>query len=166
MQLSGKTIFISGSSSGLGAACAQRFIERGANIIGLDRTSEPTWLHSWNTSQPWHSRYFHVQADVTDDTSVQLAVQSGIQRFGELSGLICCAGILHGERILGRDGIASLDAFRKVIEVNVIGTFNLVRYCAESMARNAPSSDDGERGVIIMTSSIASQDGQIGRAHV
>jgi len=164
MQFANKTILVSGCSSGLGAACVQRLLELGARIIGLDRTSEPTWLHTWKGPEDWQARYTHGQADVTDEASVQKVVKQGVEKFGELSGVVCCAGILHGERVLGRESLASLDAFRKVIEVNVVGTFNVVRFGAESIARTNPQEPDQERGVLIMTSSIAALDGQVGQS--
>lgn len=163
MKIAGKTILVTGSSSGLGAACAQRLLEQGAQVIGLDRTAEPPWQSTWAGPDCWQLRYLHGHGDVTDETSVQSIVQRGLDRFGELSGVVCCAGILHGERVLGKDSIASLEAFRKVIEVNVVGTFNVVRYAAQAMASSKPQEPDQERGVIVMTSSIAAIDGQIGQ---
>jgi NAD(P)-dependent dehydrogenase (short-subunit alcohol dehydrogenase family) len=115
-------------------------------------------LHTWKGPEDWQARYTHGQADVTDEASVQKVVKQGVEKLGELSGVVCCAGILHGERVLGRESLASLDAFRKVIEVNVVGTFNVVRFGAESIARTSPQGPDQERGVIIMTSSIAALD--------
>ncbi|MCY3004673.1 MAG: SDR family NAD(P)-dependent oxidoreductase [Planctomycetota bacterium] len=168
MQVANRTLLVSGSSSGLGAACALRLLELGANVVGLDRSEPGDWLMrrisaEGCTNDNLQARYWHGQADVTDEASVQRVVMQGIERFGEFSGAVCCAGILHGQRILPRDGIASLDAFRKVIDVNLIGTFNVVRYAAESIARGEPQAPDGERGVVVMTSSIAAFDGQVGQ---
>lgn len=163
MQIANRTVLVSGASSGLGAACARRLLKLGANVVGLDRSPPGAWLSSNETAQVSSDRYWHGQADVTDEASVQRVVAQGIERYGEFSGVVCCAGILHGERVLSRDGIASLDAFRKVIDVNLIGTFHVARCAAESIARGEPQTPDGERGVVVMTSSIAAFDGQIGQ---
>jgi NAD(P)-dependent dehydrogenase (short-subunit alcohol dehydrogenase family) len=163
MQITGKTILVTGSSSGLGAACAQRLLEQGGKVIGLDRAPLAAWAETWTGPTDWQARYWHGQADVTEETSVQRVVQQGTERLGGLSGAVLCAGILHGERVLGRDSLASLDAFRKVIEVNLIGTFNVVRYAAEAISKTQPQESDQERGVIVMTSSIAASDGQVGQ---
>jgi NAD(P)-dependent dehydrogenase (short-subunit alcohol dehydrogenase family) len=163
MNIAGKTILVTGSSSGLGAACAQRLLEQGANVVGLDRTAEPSWLSTWSGPSLWQARYWHAQGDVTEEASVQSIVMRGIEKFGELSGAVCCAGILHGERVVGKDALASLDAFRKVIDVNLVGTFNVVRFAAQAIGNSTPQEPDSERGVIVMTSSIAAFDGQVGQ---
>jgi len=87
-----------------------------------------------------------------------------VDRFGRLEIAVCCAGVLHGERVVGREGPGSLDAFRRVLDINVCGTFNVVRCTAAAMMRNTVSDSEPERGVIVMTSSIAAYDGQIGQA--
>ncbi len=159
MRIEGSVVLISGASSGLGAACVHRMLDRGAMVIGLDRSPAPE-----DRSGIAPSRYLHVVADVTDELAVQTAIATGMDRFGKLSSTICCAGVLHGERLVGRDGPASLDAFRRVIEVNVVGTFNVVRLAADAMAKCPMQELDGERGVILMTSSIAAYEGQVGQA--
>jgi NAD(P)-dependent dehydrogenase (short-subunit alcohol dehydrogenase family) len=158
-ELSQSVVLITGVSSGLGAACAQHWLARGGRVVGLD-------LSSGNDSLPkaGDDRYLHVQGSVTNSEDVSLAVAKAVSHFGRLTGVISCAGILHAERVVGRDGPASLEAFRRVIEVNTIGTFNVVRLAAEAMSKNEPTGPDGERGVIVMTSSIAAQDGQVGQA--
>lgn len=163
MNMIGRTILVSGSSSGLGAACAQRFLAQGAKVIGLDRTSEPGWLKDYRGADRQAGEYWHGQADVVDEASVRQVVLEGAERFGELSGAVCCAGILHGQRVLGPNAMASLDAFRRVIDVNLVGTFNVVCQAADAMSRATPSQPDQERGVIVMTSSIAAMEGQIGQ---
>jgi NAD(P)-dependent dehydrogenase (short-subunit alcohol dehydrogenase family) len=101
--------------------------------------------------------------DVTNEAAVRSAISAGEERFGPLRGAVICAGVLHAERVVGRSGIASLDEFRRVVDVNLIGTFNTVRLAAEAMARSEPVKG-GMRGVVVMTSSIAAFDGQIGQA--
>jgi NAD(P)-dependent dehydrogenase (short-subunit alcohol dehydrogenase family) len=104
-----------------------------------------------------------VEADVADADAVQRAIDAAIQAFGGLWGAVQCAGILAGARVLGRGGPHDLELFRRVVQVNLIGTFNVVRLVAAAMARNAPNAD-GERGVIINTASVAACEGQIGQA--
>jgi NAD(P)-dependent dehydrogenase (short-subunit alcohol dehydrogenase family) len=105
-----------------------------------------------------------VVANVVDGESVQAAHDRAIDRFGHIDIAICCAGVLHGERLVGREGPAKLDAFRRVLEINVIGTFNVIRFSAAAMMRNELTEESSERGVIVMTSSIAAFDGQIGQS--
>jgi len=154
-----RVVLVTGASSGLGAACAALFLRLGDSVLGLDLSPHTPPL------EPEHrARYHHCCADVTDADAVQKSLDACENRFGLLSGAICCAGVLHGERVLGREGVASLDAFRRVIEINVIGTFNVLRLAAQHISRRTVQGPDGERGVIIMTSSIAADDGQIGQA--
>lgn len=135
-----------------------RLLEQGAHVLGIDIVPAPDELSGIESR-----RYCHAVADVTDEASVRRAIAEGIQRWGGLSGAVCCAGILHGERLLGRRGSASLEAFRRVLDVNLIGTFNVVRLATEAIATTPASVPDGERGVLILTSSIAAFDGQIGQ---
>ena len=102
------------------------------------------------------------QRNVTDEASLRAAMSAAEKHSGPLRGEIACAGILHAERILGREGLCDLDAFRRVIEVNLVGTFNLMRLAADFMQNNPPDAD-GERGVIVMTASAAAFEGQIGQ---
>lgn len=127
--------------------------------MGLDRAPPSPQL-----TQSDHASYLHATADVTDGESVKAAISDALARFGKIQAAICCAGVLHAERIVGRHGAASLEAFQRVIDINVNGTFNVVRLVAEAMSKGEPVEPDGERGVIIMTSSIAASDGQIGQA--
>lgn len=154
-SLKDRTVLVTGSSSGLGLACAQRLLSLGAKVVGFDLSDSATALAA-------NANYLHSKGSVTDSAAVCAAIESATQ-FGGLSGAVCCAGILHGERVVGRDGPANLESFRKVIEVNLIGTFNVVRLSAEAISKGQPDAD-GERGVIVTTSSIAAYDGQIGQA--
>jgi NAD(P)-dependent dehydrogenase (short-subunit alcohol dehydrogenase family) len=104
-----------------------------------------------------------VQTNVVEEGSVQAAVQAAVSSFGGLHVVINCAGIGVAERVLGKSGPASLASFTKVIQVNLIGTFNVIRLAAAVMAENSPN-EGGERGVIINTASVAAFDGQIGQA--
>lgn len=156
MNIEDQTILVTGANSGLGAACVEFLIEGGANVIGLDLAiSEDAKYPS--------DRCFMAKANVVDPEQVAAAIREGQAAVGALRGAILCAGIIHSQRVVGREGAASLDAFRRVIEVNLIGTFNVVRLAAEAMSSAEPN-ELGERGVIVMTSSIAAYDGQTGQS--
>ncbi|HVJ79470.1 MAG TPA: SDR family NAD(P)-dependent oxidoreductase [Planctomycetia bacterium] len=157
MELANRTLLISGGSSGLGAACAAHLAAAGANIVIADLAPPAAF-------PPDHAaRMIFVRTDVTSEDDVRAAIDQGRQRFGGLSGAVCCAGILHAERVLGREGPANLAAFKKVLEVNVAGTFNVARLAAEAIAKSEPDGE-GERGVLVFTASVAAFDGQIGQA--
>ncbi|MCA9026304.1 MAG: SDR family NAD(P)-dependent oxidoreductase [Planctomycetaceae bacterium] len=158
MRIDGQTILVSGGSSGLGAATARRFLAQGASIIIADLASPDTSL-----TDDYQTRIFYQPTNVTLDEDVRSLIAEGQNRLGPLRGAVTCAGIAHAERVVGRDGAASLDAFRKVIEVNLIGTFNVARLAAKAIAKQEPM-EDGERGAIVMTASIAAFDGQIGQS--
>jgi NAD(P)-dependent dehydrogenase (short-subunit alcohol dehydrogenase family) len=151
------SILITGGSSGLGLACVQRMAAGGAGVVIAD-VNPPRPDASID-----EARVLYMRTDVTSEVDVQSAIDAGIARFGPLRGAVCCAGILHAERLVGRDGPASLVPFRRVIEVNLIGSFNVARLAALAMSKSAPDAD-GERGVIVMTASVAAFDGQIGQA--
>lgn len=158
MQIDGSTILISGGSSGLGLACVEMFLRGGAQVILIDIAEPPE-----ATLARASGSCFYMCADVTKENEVRAAIDEGERRLGQLSAAVICAGVLHSERSLGRDGPASLDAFRRVIEINLIGTFNVLRLSAEAIAKKTIVDPASERGVIVMTSSIAAFDGQIGQ---
>ncbi len=154
-----KSILITGGASGLGAACAQTLSQAGANVVIADLNSDAGEALA---NQLGQSARF-VITNVTEEDSMQAAVQTAIEAFGGLHVLINCAGIGTAEKVLGKTGPSSLASFSRVISVNLIGTFNAIRLAAAAMAENAPN-EGGERGVIINTASIAAFDGQIGQA--
>lgn len=158
MQIDASTILITGGSSGLGAACVETLARRGARVIIADVTPP----HS-DTLKEFSDRVLFAKTDVTSEAEVRSAISAGQERFGPLRGVVACAGVLLAERLLGRDKVASLEAFRQVIDVNLIGTFNAVRLAAEAIARSEPA-EDGLRGVAVMTSSVSAFEGQIGQA--
>lgn len=158
MRIEASTILVSGGSSGLGAACVERLARLGANVIIADLTPPRDDLDT-----EFRDRVLFAQTDVTSESDIRSAIAAGEERFGSLRGAVVCAGILNAERLLGRDGPASLEVFRRVINVNLIGTFNTVRLAAEAINRGEPDADE-ERGAIVMTSSVAAYDGQIGQA--
>jgi NAD(P)-dependent dehydrogenase (short-subunit alcohol dehydrogenase family) len=159
MDLAQRTILVTGGGSGLGAACVRMLAQAGANIVIAD-VNETTGQAL--ASELGDKARFQ-RADVADAISVQVAVDAAVQRFGALHGVVQCAGIVWGEKIIGRSGPHDLDAFRRVVTVNLIGTFNVLRLAAGAMARNQPT-PGGERGVIINTASVAAFDGQVGQA--
>lgn len=158
MDIAGHTFLISGGSSGLGAACVRRLVGRGANVVIADLSDAGKTL-----AESLGSKVAFAPTDVTSEVDVRRAIELGVQQFGGLHGAIACAGILQAERVVGRDGAASLEAFQRVINVNLIGTFNVVRLAAETISKQPPG-PDGERGVIVTTSSVAAEEGQIGQA--
>src|SRR6266542_1691756 len=153
MQLADSAFLISGGASGLGAACARLFTSCGARVLIADINAPRTELPG--------TRF--VRTDVTDEQSVQAAVDAALREFGKLNGAVNCAGIGLAERTLGRDGAHALDKFVRVINVNLIGTFNVIRLAAKAIASAEPNAA-GERGVIINTASVAAFEGQIGQA--
>ena len=159
MQLENKGVLVTGGASGLGAACIRLLTQAGAKAIIADLNSE-----TGNAlAKELGDSAFFVPTNVTDEDSVQAAVQAAVEKFGNLSVTINCAGIGIAEKVLGKNGPASLASFNKVIQVNLIGTFNTIRLASAAMVNNSPN-EDGERGVIINTASIAAFDGQIGQA--
>jgi NAD(P)-dependent dehydrogenase (short-subunit alcohol dehydrogenase family) len=154
-----KGVLITGGASGLGAACAHTLSQAGAKVVIADLNSDAGEALARHIGP---SAAF-VKTNVTEEDSMQAAVQAAAAHAGSISILINCAGIGTAERVLGKTGPSSLASFSKVIAVNLIGTFNAIRLAAAAMAENVPN-DAGERGVIINTASIAAFDGQIGQA--
>lgn len=157
MRISGSTFLITGGASGLGAACVAELTAQGANIVVCD-VREPLERDEGNLARVQFAR-----TDVADPAQVQAAVDLAVEHFGGISGVINCAGIATAERVLGRDGPQPLDHFRRVIDVNLIGTFNVIRLAAAQMLKQ-PAQPGDDRGVIICTASVAAFDGQIGQA--
>jgi NAD(P)-dependent dehydrogenase (short-subunit alcohol dehydrogenase family) len=151
MQVQGHTFLVTGGGSGLGAAVTRMLSEAGANVVISDLKGEAAGENT---------RF--VETDVTDEQSVAGAVEAALDGFGGLHGAINCAGIAIAEKTLGREGPHALGSFSKVIQVNLIGTFNVIRLAAEAMQKNEPL-ESGERGVIINTASVAAFDGQMGQ---
>ena len=149
MRIEGKTAFITGGASGLGAASAGMIVANGGRVIIADL----------KPGADLGQAAVFAQTDVTDPAQLQ----SAIARSGRLHILINCAGIGTPARVVGKDGPMPLDRFTRIIGVNLIGTFNAIRLAAAAMIANDPN-EDGERGVIINTASVAAFEGQIGQA--
>jgi NAD(P)-dependent dehydrogenase (short-subunit alcohol dehydrogenase family) len=158
MQVSGNTALVTGGSSGLGEACVRRLAAAGANVVIADLNQET----GERLAAQFASRVRFVKTDVTEEASVKNAVSDAIQAFGALQIGVQCAGIVSAEKLVGKTGPHSLAGFTKVIAVNLVGTFNVLRLAAEAMTRNEPNAA-GERGVIVNTTSIAAFEGQIGQ---
>lgn len=159
MRIQGGVFLVTGGASGLGAGTARFLAAKGARVILADLNADAGRALAAELGANAH----FVTTNVSDEGSGRVAVQQAITVFGRLDGLINCAGIVHGEKVVGKDGIHSLDAFRRVVEINLVGTFNMTRLAAQVMANNEPNAS-GERGVIINTASVAAFDGQLGQA--
>ena len=159
MELETKGVLVTGGASGLGAACVRLLSQAGAKVVIADLVSEAgTAL----VKELGNSTLF-VKTNVVEEESVQAAVQTAVDTFGGLYVANNCAGIAVAEKVLGKNGPSSLASFTKVVQVNLIGTYNTIRLAAAAMTNNSPT-EGGERGVIINTASVAAFDGQIGQA--
>ncbi|MBL4917546.1 SDR family NAD(P)-dependent oxidoreductase [Szabonella alba] len=160
MKLKDAAVVVTGGASGLGAAVVRGFRARGAAVTIFDRDADRGAELAQETGAGLCT------VDVTDELSVATAIAEAVETMGQVNGLVNCAGIATGARIVGRDGAHDLALFRRTIDINLTGSFNCLRLCAAEMARNAPAGGnaDGERGVIVNTASIAAFDGQKGQA--
>jgi NAD(P)-dependent dehydrogenase (short-subunit alcohol dehydrogenase family) len=149
VRVEGNTFLVAGGGSGLGAATTGMLAASGARVVVADLKGEA----------PEDGRF--VETDVTDEDSVRAAVGEALE-VGELRGAVNCAGVASAEKVLGRERPHSLDSFANVVQVNLIGTFNVIRLAAEAISQNEPL-EGGERGVIVNTASVAAFDGQIGQ---
>ncbi len=159
MQIRNSTFLVTGGGSGLGAATVQRLAAAGANVVIVDLDRE----QGERLAKEIGATAVFMAANVTDETQVSAAIAGARERFTALHGAVNCAGIATAERVLGKNGPHRLESFNHTIEINLVGTFNVVRLVAQAMAENAPCAE-GERGVIINTASIAAFEGQIGQA--
>ena len=159
MQIIGSTFIVSGGSSGLGAATVQRFQARGARIVIADVDVE----RGEKLAADLGDTVCFCKTDVTSEADAQAVVRLARDRFGGLNGLVNCAGIGPAERVVGKNGPHRLETFTRVIGVNLVGAFNMIRLAAAAMMEGAPNAA-GERGVVINTASVAVWDGQIGQA--
>jgi NAD(P)-dependent dehydrogenase (short-subunit alcohol dehydrogenase family) len=159
MNIQDSVFLVTGAGSGLGAATARRLHARGARLVLVDLNSAA----GHELAAELGAAAVFVEADVCDEAAVTAAVTRARERFGALHGAVNCAGIAPAERVLGRTGPHALASFQRAVNVNLIGTFNVMRLAAHAMSENAPG-EDGERGVIINTASVAAFEGQIGQA--
>ena len=158
MDIRDKVFLVSGGASGLGAATARMLIGAGAKVVLADLNADALAVQVDQLGPNARA----VVTDVCEEGSAQSAVDASVEAFGALHGLVNCAGIVGAQKILGKDGPHPLPDFRRVIDVNLIGSFNLLRLA--SAAISAVTADEsGERGLIINTASVAAYDGQIGQ---
>ena len=159
MEIKGKGAIITGGASGLGGASTRLFAQNGAKVLILDRDEDKGHALAEELGADVHFQ----KTDVTSEDEVQAAVEKARELFGNLHIACNFAGIGWAQKTVGKDGPHSLDAFKTVININLIGCFNVIRLAALEMQRNDPMAD-GQRGVIINTASVAAYEGQMGQA--
>ena len=159
MQIQERVFIVTGSGSGLGAATARRLVAAGARVLLADLNSETGTAQA---AELGRNARFH-QTDVADAASAEAAMAACSNAFGALHGLVNCAGVAPSEKVVGREGPHKLESFARTVQVNLIGSFNMLRLAAAAMAGSEPDAG-GERGVIVNTASVAAFDGQIGQA--
>lgn len=159
MQLENNTFIVTGGASGLGEATVRAFHAAGANVViaDLNEAAGEKLADALGARAAFHS------TDVASEADARGSVVVALERFGGLQGLVNCAGIGTAAKVLGKDGPHPLDMFARIVGVNLVGTFNMIRIAAEAMSRGQTNAD-GERGVIVNTASVAAYDGQIGQA--
>lgn len=158
MRLDGSSALVTGGGSGLGAATARHLVGAGAHVVIADLAGS----RGPRVAVELGHRARFATADVRDEGSVGAAVDLATS-LAPLRVAVCCAGIAPAARVVGRDGLHSLEAFRDVIEINLVGTFNTLRLAAAVMSDNVPDGDE-TRGVVVMTASVAAYEGQIGQS--
>lgn len=159
MRIQDHHFLVTGGSSGLGEAVCRQLVSDGGSVSIFDINTE---LGQALADRLGIAASF-IQTDITSESSVSESIQEALERFGPIRGLVNCAGIPGAKRVIGRDGAHDLKSFSKIIQVNLIGTFNVIRLAAEAMHSNELT-EDLERGVIVNTASVATYDGQIGQA--
>lgn len=159
MELQQCVAIVTGAASGLGEACARRFVQQGARVVIVDRDAERGAAVAAELGEV--ARF--AQADVASEADVQAAIDTAVEAFGGLHAAVNCAGVAWAGRTVSKGGPHPLDLFETVIRINLIGTFNVIRLAAARMSGNQPNAN-GERGVIVNTASVAAFDGQVGQA--
>lgn len=159
MQVKDKVFVVTGGGSGLGAATARGLVEAGARVVlaDLNRAAGEALASELGAGA------LFVETDVTSEASAVNVIQAAISAFGGVHGLVNCAGVAPAEKVVGKEGPHRLESFAKVININLVGTFNMIRLAAAEMMKNTPD-DNGERGVIVNTASVAAYEGQLGQA--
>ena len=159
MEIKGSVAVVTGGASGLGEATVRNYVEGGGLVSILDLQEEKGQVLA---SELGDSAIF-CSANVTDEQSVQSAIDKTLEAFGAVQIAVNCAGVGDAAKVLGKGGPISMDDFNRVVQINLIGTMNVIRLAAEKMVANAPN-EEGEKGVVINTASVAAYDGQIGQA--
>ena len=156
MDIAGKVFIVTGSASGLGEGTARLLAKEGGKVVVADVQADKGQALAKEIGGAF------VKCDVTQEADAQAVVAQAVS-MGKLMGLVNCAGIAIGAKTVGKEGAHPLAQFAKVVNINLIGSFNMIRVAAEAMCKNAPEAT-GERGVMISTASVAAYDGQIGQA--
>lgn len=159
MDIKGCVAVVTGGASGLGEACVRDLVQLGAKAVILDVTEE---RGAKLVSELGDAVRF-VKTDVTDEKMVQNAVDAAVEAFGAIHVAVNCAGVGPAAKVLGKDGPMPMGPFNKVLQINLIGTMNVIRLAAARMVQN-PGNADGEKGVIVNTASVAAFEGQVGQA--
>ena len=159
MEIAGKVFLVTGAGSGLGAATARTLAAAGAKVVLADVNREA----GAGLAAELGAGACFVATDVADEASAVNAVNTANSVFGGLHGLVNCAGVAPAEKVVGRDGAHKLETFARTININLVGTFNMIRLAAEAMMKGEPDAG-GERGVIVNTASVAAFEGQLGQA--
>jgi NAD(P)-dependent dehydrogenase (short-subunit alcohol dehydrogenase family) len=159
MKIANHVFVVTGSASGLGAAVARLLVAEGASVViaDLNRSAGEALAAELGSA----ARF--ALTDVTSEDDAKAAIALALSAFGHLHGLVNCAGVAPAEKVAGREGPHRLDSFARAVNINLIGTFNMIRLAADAISKENPG-EDGERGVIVNTASIAAFDGQIGQA--
>ena len=160
MKMKDVIAVVTGGGSGLGEATVTRIVENGGKAVIIDLSEERGAIV---VEKLGSDNVLFTKADVSNEEEVSQALSQAIEKFGQINTVVNCAGIGPAKKVLGRDGVHDLAGFNKIIQVNLVGTFNVTRLAAEKMVNNEPNAE-GERGVIINTASVAAFDGQIGQA--
>jgi NAD(P)-dependent dehydrogenase (short-subunit alcohol dehydrogenase family) len=159
MELANAVFVITGGGSGLGLATAQMVVEAGGAAVLVDVNEAAGQAAAASLGE----RARFIRADVTSEAEAQAAIDLAVSAFGGLNGLVNCAGVAPAEKVVGREGPHRLESFARIININLVGSFNMLRLAAAVMSRNMPNAQ-GERGVIVSTASVAAFDGQVGQA--
>src|SRR5690606_4414208 len=160
MQIQQKTAFVTGAASGLGLAAARRLHAEGARLMMFDLNAEQLAEQAAKLGPD----VLWAAGDVCSEDQVKAALDKALTAFGALHFNINCAGVGTAAKTVGRDGPMPLEQFARVVQINLIGTFNVLRLCATAMTKNTSQNEDGERGVIVNVASVAAWDGQVGQA--
>ncbi len=159
MELKESVFVVTGGGSGLGAATARMIVAGGGKVVLADVNKAAGEALAAELG----ANACFAETDVTNEASAKAAVELAVSTFGKLNGLVNCAGVAPAEKVLGKEGPHRLESFAKVININLVGSFNMIRLATEVMAKGEPNAQ-GERGVIVSTASVAAFDGQLGQA--
>ena len=160
MKMQDISAIVTGGASGLGEATVKNIVKNGGKVTIIDRSEDKGLLLAESMG---NDNVLFLKADVTNEAEIQDAISKTVKIFGKINAVVNCAGIGVGEKVVSKDKVHDLDRFKKVIEVNLVGTFNVIRLAAEKMVQNDPN-EEGERGIVINTASVAAFEGQIGQA--